>query len=1144
MVYIKKLTIQGFKSFGPKRVSIELEKGFIVITGPNGGGKSNVLDAIRFTLGELSAHNLRVGRMAELVHDGSQTGWAKTSITLDNSDGVLPIEASEVTISRKILRGGESEYYVNGRQVSRNELLTLLSMANIKPSGFNIIPQGSVVEIAEKSGSELRKMLEEVAGISDYEKKKAEAEEQLAIAEKNLAIAKASTKEVKTRVKQLEKERNQAYRRKLVEEFLNEIEKIRLEKNIRSLEKELEEIDSQLLSIENELGRLETRKSQLMEKKRSIEEILEEKNSSLSSIEHNLNSLDLQRKNLESKLNDLRIRISTFKERAVRLLKERDYFLENHKKLLEKLKELRGEEESVLEELTSLSEELAAIKKAEEEALSDFRRIEKEYQELRSRIEKERKRIYDEKLRLEAEMTKKRIRISEVEKRIKSITSEGGKLLELEEKGYRELSKLREKVEQLLEEERRLSSLIEELEKRRKEYRSRISLIERLEERLKAILEEIASAGVLEPEDEAERIMAALREAGLEGVKGFLKDAIEADERILGLIDSASGGWLKALVVEKFSLALGIAKILGEVGLRVKIIPLDVASQMGGRLKLKGISFKEEWAEDALKYILREVSFSNKLRSPDGEKIVYDGIILHPDLRLETTSPDKSILSEVASREYKNSMKILERLRRELGSLRKRLEEAGAELERLKLEKYQKRIERKGLEESIRKTLAQMAETIIKGAEETLRLKLLEAELPRLRRELKEIEKKLRDLRSAEEEVSSLDLEAYERDLSRRRSVYEEYRLRRSELEIRIRDLENKLARIRREIERTGSELKLAENRMASAEEEYANVSRLISESHLEVRAYGVELGEAIYGIACLSDLRRKILEEVRRISEELKPISDEIAQIDADEQKRVSAKSSLQIRRAQLEVQLKNLRERISAIGESGISLPQLPDEKLEELRHDLEEELKELEIVNQLAPSQYEELIGNYKLRSARIAELEAERQEIIRFIEWVESEKKRIFMETFNKVADAFEEYFSRLTGGRGWLRLENPENPFEGGVEMILAFPGKQPRSARAASGGEKSVAAVALLLALQGLTPADFYIFDEVDAHMDLEYSRRLAELFKEMAKRTQIIVISLKDVVVEKADQVIGVYNAGGSSKVVKTKLEEVIRND
>ncbi|MEM3921912.1 MAG: AAA family ATPase, partial [Nitrososphaerota archaeon] len=131
MVYIKRLTIQGFKSFGSRRISLELDKGFLVVTGPNGGGKSNVIDAIRFALGELSAHNLRVGKLAELIHDDPSISYARISITLDNSDRAIPLDSDEVTISRRIDRSGESEYTVNGRQVSRNELLTLLSMANI-----------------------------------------------------------------------------------------------------------------------------------------------------------------------------------------------------------------------------------------------------------------------------------------------------------------------------------------------------------------------------------------------------------------------------------------------------------------------------------------------------------------------------------------------------------------------------------------------------------------------------------------------------------------------------------------------------------------------------------------------------------------------------------------------------------------------------------------------------------------------------------------------------------------------------------------------------------------------------------------------------------------------------------------------------
>ncbi|OYT66982.1 MAG: hypothetical protein B6U65_04330, partial [Candidatus Wolframiiraptor sp. EX4484-121] len=357
-----------------------------------------------------------------------------------------------------------------------------------------------------------------------------------------------------------------------------------------------------------------------------------------------------------------------------------------------------------------------------------------------------------------------------------------------------------------------------------------------------------------------------------------------------------------------------------------------------------------------------------------------------------------------------------------------------------------------------------------------------------------------------------------------------------ADIEDKIREDEKELQRLRREAE------ELTE-RMRSAEREYADSLRDVKESSRLAEALSREIAEAVYGIMMLGELRaegeKKLREHLGRVNE----IADELNLIGEEERKLADVKSSLQVRRAQLEIQLSNLKEKLSGIGGLLFSLPEADEAKLERLKQGLEEELKELEMINQLAPAQYEELVWNYKLRSSRIAELEAERQEILRFIEWIEGEKKRIFMETFNRVAENFEEYFSKLTGGRGWLRIENPDNPFEGGVEMILAFPGKQPRSARSASGGEKSVAAVAFLLALQGLTPAEFYVFDEVDAHMDLQYSRGLAELFKEMARRTQIIVISLKDVVVEKADQVVGVYNVGGASKLVKARLEEVIRS-
>jgi len=1143
MVYIKRLRIQGFKSFSSKRSSIELEKGFVVVTGPNGGGKSNVLDAIRFALGELSAHNLRVGRMAELVHDDPSTNWARVSLTFDNSDRILPVDSDEVTISRKISKSGESEYYVNGRQVSRNELLLMLSMANIKSSGFNIVPQGSVVEIAEMGGADLRRMLEEVAGISDYEKKKAEAEEQLAIAEKNLAVAKASAKEVKARVKQLEKERNQMFRRRQVEDFLNAIKLLKIRKSISGLESELEEVDKQLLDLERKLEELESTRANLLEKKKKLDEQIDFDAAESRRIEEELRSLQSEKGDVESRLNNLRISLSVMKERSERMLKEQDYLSERLDAINDRLSELKIEEIETREELESLSRKLEEARRKADDVLRALGDVEKSYQALKREIEEDKRKRDEERLSIEAALTRAKARRSELQRRAEEISKKLEKLSEHRVSAYIEFRDLKKEVEKIEAEENAIKEKISSLEQAVNELSAKLLAMEELEQKLSNVLERIAATGILEERNEEEEVIEAIRSAGIPGVKGVLKDALIMDESALKLLGPVIGDWLKAVVVDDWAIGEKLAKLFSRFGKNLRIIALDVAAAYDSEINLLGLSFKKKWAELALRYLLKDTDFSGRKDLLGAKKIISDGVIIYPDLRIETLSPDKSELAELVTREYQSAATILRELRHKLRKLRETARAITIELDENKKALVNKNLEKNRLFQRILSLQADIAQSTISEIEGLLELQKLSNEQASLDREIEQQKKLLEKFSEAYMDPRESELKALGEKLSTEQKRYNESKLECAKIELEIRNLEKKLDELGGEDSRLSTEKTEIEKKMQNIEKEREDLLRKIEETSEEIVRFEENLSRIVQKMEDLNDLRSELREKLDENSKLARDLTAELENLENEIQKLSSSKSSLQVRRAQLEVQLNNLREKMAEIGSSSIELPGIRGDLFEKLERELEEEMKELEMVNQLAPSQYEEIVGNYKLRSSRIAELEAERQEILKFIEWVEGEKKRIFMETFNRVADAFEDYFTKLTGGRGWLRLENPDNPFDGGVEMILAFPGKQPRSSRAASGGEKSVAAVALLLALQGLTPADFYIFDEVDAHMDLQYTKKLADLLKEMARRTQIIIISLKDVVVEKADQVVGVYNSGGVSRIVKAKLEEVARS-
>jgi chromosome segregation protein len=275
-------------------------------------------------------------------------------------------------------------------------------------------------------------------------------------------------------------------------------------------------------------------------------------------------------------------------------------------------------------------------------------------------------------------------------------------------------------------------------------------------------------------------------------------------------------------------------------------------------------------------------------------------------------------------------------------------------------------------------------------------------------------------------------------------------------------------------------------------------------------------------------DNRQKRLEkEITTTLEALDPLNSTIADLSASSKQK----------QMQIDFHLNELKELACA---EPLEVSDEEHQRGEKMIPVLKKELASIGAVNELAASQYDEVKNNYKQLASRIYGLEEEKLSIVRFMNELDRQKLEAFMKAFKQVSDSFNEIFSTVTSGAGRLFLENPENPFDAGADIKLQFPGKTEMAIGSASGGEKSVATVCFILALQAIHPMPFYMMDEIDAHLDVVNSQKLAELLKTKSKGSQFIIVSLKDVTIARADAVYGVFIQEGVSQVISLPMQEV----
>lgn len=1099
---------------------------------------SNLIDAIRFALGENNPRLLRIDKLTSLVNDNAG-GEAETyvKITIDNSDSTIPGQERFITVARRMGRDGESTYYLNGKRTSKNVVEDTISSTGLSARGYNIIPQGEISRLADKNPVERRKEIEQALGLAQYDEKKAEALNNLQLADNNLRVVQARLQEIDRRMLQLERERNILLRRRMLEKevermqmIINSMEYWKLVRKLEEISQSLEENNAIRRKLETELASRQAEKRSLIEK---MEELLETAASATP---------DSERIRLQYELRDLEKRL---------------------KESLERLEVNRSELNTIKRELSKTRRKRNRSQRKTISLTEDSKCILEKISSINTRIThllNEKKRLQDAEKQQEATAYSLKNRLILVDRDLDRLVLEEKN----SEKMFREIityhDNLRRRIEHLSRrreiETTRKNRVIEKLTDLDRVLAERRRMLDEIMDTVKILMNSLDSFRILFAkasgmaghaiQDEKRRkaldlVKKVSEKKGL-NIYGTLRESLWFPKELSKAVEALAGDWMDAVLVKSSLDMLFLMNFLSGKGIGVKVLTSEgeasrkeIPFELGKRGKhaMDLVKYPKNIEKHVLKLFWNSVVVSNaedalvfarrgfRAATVNGEVFTVEGGLIRENIeeKLESIRSVVKNFSEKAGELFRIletmnnhvrpalSIQILEttsirsRLAEDLSTIDSRVEELEKQLSTLTGE-YLEASRR--LSQAFRKHDRSRKHLLGK---ERMRLKSLiaarEKNLSRIRRRIRLIEKELRRL-------------------EKQRNVFKN----------KLSQIENIVSNLRRKnLEYRNTEKTLGE-KISKIREDNTGILNLTRDLNAKIEELKKKVDEKIEVTReDVEDERKDIVSTIRKLDKEIEGLNEEINRVKDVERKLLTEKEMSESR-------IQELKSRIP-----GEPLKVSEDKEIltENYLKTLRSELEKVQEVNMLAINQYEQEVYFYKNALERINELEEERRSIQEFMEDIERRKREAFLEGLNRINKYFSIFFNKMTGGDGWLQLEDPERPFEAGLTVYVRFPGKEARVISGVSGGEKSVAALCLIFAMQKLFPAAFYIFDEPDAHLDYVNVERMTELLKEVSKESQIIIVSLRDVVVSKADKVIGVYVKNGFSRFIEMPVGKAL---
>jgi chromosome segregation protein len=1179
LVHIKKLEIYGFKSFGFKNKLVNLDKGLVAVTGPNGSGKSNILDAILFAIGENSPKALRVNKLQSLFHDAQSNGHRliRVSITLDNSDRGIPVDSDAVVIVREMEgQTGESQYILNGKRSSKSVITELLEIAVAVPNKLNVVQQGMITRISEINPEERRHIIEDIVGLSYFDEKKTEALKQLDESDKRLEVALAKIGEIRKRIDELEAERNSQLRYETLESEMKRLGAIRLSNEIRIIKTKLEsnqnllnkntlhasELASQIEDLQKQSAKLQTEKEKFYH---DIDAV----NKSKIQIGSRITNIVYVAERKKAELNESEQRLLQIDKRIQFLDIERQNVNKN-------VFNLRTRIEENSNSLSELSTQITALQKRLRETTDGIQLLtdkKSKYSKIGERLEYRSKRLSE----LKSNMS---ISIARLEERSNTLVDK----IKFEE------SALDSTKKELGESNNIVADLLKHLDVKNK----RLDAIKHLEIYDKNSIRDpveselVRSSGLLleasslttkfEVEANAARdqgsediaIVELMKFTERFGIKGLLHNILKWDKQYEKPVLAALGiELMKSLVVEDIRSMILIAEYAKLKKLpRIKVIPLNVDVRYSYRKSDLPVDFENDvniignladFVHSEYKalviflfgstFLVRFASTAYLLAKNGYRAVTADGELFEPFVRsmyLNFNAKISDLTRSIIVADSINSLKLsVEELKQMIKTKKSNLDENFDKMDDLRTERFRIENDIKNLTDEISstKTLTNSRAKDLENIE--YHRVLIESEFSHVQDQLQEYLRRL-DIVSHSITRITGQLKSIHDLTFKDQEVFNLNKERNDTLTL-IDKKDNEIRNILHSVTESKGQLQNSEGRLMMIDDEQhqlkteANLS-LIKSNDLRIQLESIEkeLREARDEEQNIIDSSRdshgifqEYEENIRKLSENERAVSREYNRLEKDNAILSKDITELETKNIKWTNDLNSLGYRISSLSDADYF------DNLDVMLQELTLEFDNVKSsINLRANESYTQVIQGYRSMSERKNELETERNSIVFFIEQIDKEKKALFMDAFKKVDTDIRKTFCQVTGegGSAWMELENVDNVFAGGILLMVQFPDKPVRESTALSGGEKTMAATIFLLALQSLKPSPFYLMDEIDAHLDAQNTERLSNILLERARDSQIIMVTLKDSTVAKANLIYGVYPHQGASQIVRYK--------